>query len=60
MIPETAAGTTTRMLVARRRAPRPYEASRKRVRNRVHRILGHGGDERRDEQSHARCPRTGG
>ncbi len=56
--PRSAAGTTTRRLVVSRRAPRPYDASRKRPRHGPHRVLGDGRDERdrQDADADARPP----
>ena len=50
-MPETAAGTTTRRLVIRFRAPSPYDASRSELGHGVHRVLGDRRDERRDEDA---------
>ena len=45
-MPEIAAGNTTRSDVVILRAPRPYEASRRLLGHRAHRVLGHRGDQR--------------
>ena len=52
-MPETAAGKTTRSDVVIFLAPRPYEASRRLMRHRAHRVLGHGGDERHRQDADA-------
>ncbi len=52
-MPEIAAGTTTRTDVRSLRAPRPYDASRSGSRDRPHRVLGDGRDERDGEDPDA-------